>query len=575
MVLFVITLVSAVFDSIGISMMLPLLNSSAFGDKSMDASQQGTESSTLMQVFSVFDDFNEIVAVIACVFIIKGLIKYIEGHWGARLIGNLFTQWRWRLYEAYKRLPYLYFIKQNSGHFTNVINNQVNTSSLFVSVFVKFSSSAVTALVYLIFAAFLNPTITLVAVVFGIVVMLVLRPVFTKTKAVARAFAVENSVLNKFIIQIMQSYKYLKSSNGFSAIDFQFNDSIHDLKRMRIKSGTYSAILAAIQEPLAIFFMLGLIVWYVQVEGNNLAPVLVTLLLFYRSMNTLMLAQGFWHAVLNQSGSFEVLIEEFDAIDQEVETDQGERFQGFEQYLKADSVSLRIGETQILDCVSIEIKKNQTIALVGASGSGKTTLIDVLTRLIPPSEGRLLIDGRDAQDYSRSSWQERIGYVSQDSIIYDDTIANNITLWGGDFDADQNLRDGVCHAAKLAHCLDFIHNKPGGFHAQIGERGVLLSGGQRQRIAIARELFKQPDLLILDEATSALDSESEREIKNSIEAMKGSVTIVVIAHRLSTVRQADKIYVLEGGKILDAGDYETLITTSDQFRNLVQLQSLD
>jgi len=169
-----------------------------------------------------------------------------------------------------------------------------------------------------------------------------------------------------------------------------------------------------------------------------------------------------------------------------------------------------------------------------------------------PSEGLIFIDDIPTGSIKKSTWRDQIGYVSQEAIIFDDTIANNISLWQSN---DLNkLRD----AAKQANILDFIESLPNGFNTVVGDRGVLLSGGQKQRIFIARELFRKPKVLILDEATSALDSKSEKNIQKSIESLKGKLTVIIIAHRLSTIKNVDKIYVIENGKIIEEGTYEDL-----------------
>jgi subfamily B ATP-binding cassette protein MsbA len=206
---------------------------------------------------------------------------------------------------------------------------------------------------------------------------------------------------------------------------------------------------------------------------------------------------------------------------------------------------------------------------VGESGSGKSTLVDLLTATLKPTSGRVTADGRSLADVDVESLRRRIGFVSQESVTFDDTVANNITLWQGGDPAAVRL------AAERAHCAEFIERMPGGYDAVIGDRGVKLSGGQRQRLAIARELYKQPEILILDEATSALDSESEQAIQASIDGLKGQMTIIIVAHRLSTIRRADRIFVLEAGRLVEQGAYQELLSRpGSRFRRMCELQQL-
>ena len=189
--------------------------------------------------------------------------------------------------------------------------------------------------------------------------------------------------------------------------------------------------------------------------------------------------------------------------------------------------------------------------------------------------GRLLIDGHDSKEINKSSWRNKIGYVSQDNLMFDDTIANNITMWRNDINLDNNIDEKIRNAAKQANILNFIDSLPDGFNTIVGDRGILLSGGQKQRIFIARELFRNPSLLILDEATSSLDSESESSIQKSIESLKGKITVIIIAHRLSTIKNVDKIYLIKKGRIVEKGTYEELKNDhKSEFSKLLSYQIL-
>nr|WP_272504985.1 ATP-binding cassette domain-containing protein [Salinibacter ruber] len=229
----------------------------------------------------------------------------------------------------------------------------------------------------------------------------------------------------------------------------------------------------------------------------------------------------------------------------------------------------------VLHDVNISVPANQTVALVGESGAGKSTLVDMMTLMLKPRTGTVEIDGVPHDEVDLGSWRKQIGYVSQETVVFDDTVANNISLWQGDIDEDPALRERVIHAAKRAHAHYFIQDLPDGYQTVVGDRGVRLSGGQRQRLFVARELFKQPNLLLLDEATSDLDTASEQHIQDSIDALQGEVTVVIIAHRLSTVKNADRVYVLDEGRVIEEGSYEELrMRENGEFREMVEIQSL-
>jgi subfamily B ATP-binding cassette protein MsbA len=219
--------------------------------------------------------------------------------------------------------------------------------------------------------------------------------------------------------------------------------------------------------------------------------------------------------------------------------------------------------------VSLAVAAGETLAIVGRSGSGKSTLVNLLPRFYDVRAGSVRIDGRDVREYELRSLREQIAVVSQDVVLFDDTIRNNIAFGRAVPDA------AVERAAEAAHILEFVRDQPGGLDALVGDRGMLLSGGQRQRIAIARALLKDAPLLILDEATSALDTESERHIQAALAQLVRNRTTLVIAHRLSTVEQADRIIVLDAGAIVEQGTHAELIARGGLYAQLHQLQFSD
>ncbi len=228
----------------------------------------------------------------------------------------------------------------------------------------------------------------------------------------------------------------------------------------------------------------------------------------------------------------------------------------FEKDVRLEGLSFRYDDTadETLHGVSLTVKKGMSLGVVGPSGSGKTTLVNVLLGLLPPSEGRILVDGRDVAD-CMAAWQRHIGYVAQDIYLLDDTIRANIAL--GEDDADIN-ETALKQAIEASQLDEFLATLPDGERTVLGERGVRLSGGQRQRVAIARALYRNPQLLVFDEATSALDTTTERAVVSAIERLRGNHTLVIIAHRLSTVKGCDSLVYLNKGRVEATGSYEEL-----------------
>jgi len=222
-----------------------------------------------------------------------------------------------------------------------------------------------------------------------------------------------------------------------------------------------------------------------------------------------------------------------------------------------------------LQNINFNINSNKTIGIVGESGSGKSTLLSLITGIIKPTMGNLFLNGVSYDSYNMSHLRSRIGYVTQESVIFDDSIINNITLWDDHVDMDR-----VIECSKQALAYDFIIKKPNKFDEYLGTNGLNLSGGQRQRIIIARELYKKSQILIFDEATSALDSDSEKQIQKSIEELKGKKTIIIVTHRLFSIKACDEILFLEKGTVIASGSFEGLIAKSENFRNIYNSQNL-
>ena len=243
----------------------------------------------------------------------------------------------------------------------------------------------------------------------------------------------------------------------------------------------------------------------------------------------------------------------------------------FDLPIRLDNVSFAYdGSPPVLDGVSIVIPPRRKVAFVGASGSGKTTLATILTGILRPTSGVISIGGVPYTRVDQVRLRAGIGYVTQESVVFNDTVRNNVSLW----DEDEKSLEKARPAAKTAHASEFIEDLPDGYDTLLGDNGMKISGGQRQRVSIARELYKDARVLIFDEGTSALDTESERIIQDNIDELRDNTTLVLIAHRLSTIRNSDMIFVLEEGRIVEQGTYDYLYAMGGRFTEMVAQQTL-
>jgi subfamily B ATP-binding cassette protein MsbA len=420
-------------------------------------------------------------------------------------------------------------------------------------------------------------TFGLAAVIVGIGLFMMFRRLNNRIRDLSRESAEHMGVVGSTFVQTIQAFKYLAATDSAEPLRKHTLANVERTGQLSARLNLVMAFTNAVREPIAVLVIVSIVVIQLSVLQQPLAPIMVSILLFYRGINAILGVQGSWQSVLSQIGAVDVVRDEFRRLANDAESNGSKVIGPLQQRIEFRNVSFAYDSDvgDVLNNVSLVIPANSTMALVGASGAGKSTIIDMLTLMLTPHTGDVSIDGVPGRDIERSSWRRQIGYVLQDAVIFDDSFANNICLWSGDPERDPALMARIRRAAQSAHLLEFIDSLPGRFATRVGDRGIRLSGGQRQRLFIARELFKEPRLLILDEATSSLDSEAERVIQQSIDDLRGRMTVVIIAHRLATVRSADQVLVFDKGRLVEQGDYTSLRDKAgSRFGAMVAAQTL-
>lgn len=575
--MFVLTALAALTEGFGIALLLPLLRvTGTAGEVPEDGVQKAFYD--FLSWLGIADSFVGILLFIGAVFLLKGALKFAQKSWQGYLQSRLLTALKVRLFDAYTSMGYAYYARKNTGHFINVINDQVNRFYLSFKSYEAFVSGLVTALSYLLITLVLTWRFGLMAVAAGVAVLFLFRSLNAYVRRLSGKMATETGRLNKLLVQALQSFKYVVSTHQTEPLRKGVVGSVgkvsDDMRRQKVAA----AFTGAAREPVSVLLVLGVIAIQVLLLDEPLAPILVSIVLLHRGMNAVVSVQKSWQALMDYAGSIDMVEDELAEVSRHAEASGPQKLGALARGIELDGVTFAYDpeDGPVLRDVSLVIPANTTVAFVGESGAGKSTLIDVLTLLLKPQAGEVRIDGVAGPEVDLASWRSQIGYVSQETVVFDDTIANNISLWDGGAAADEEAqRERVRAAARQAYAARFIEELPGGYETVVGDRGVRLSGGQRQRLFIARELYKRPKLLILDEATSALDSESERFIQESIDSLKGAVTVVIIAHRLSTIRNADYIYVMDAGRVVEQGTYDDLTShAGSRFREMVEMQRL-
>lgn len=482
-----------------------------------------------------------------------------------------------RLLKGYLSQPYPFFTDRNSAQFNNSILSEVQTvinGVMTPALNVLARLLVVVALVGLIVA--IDPFLAAVSVfVLGGVYGLIYMAVRTKQRQLGKDKVRANESRYKITGEAFGGIKDVKVLGREAAFVARFKPHSWRYSQATASNRAIAQLPRYLLETIAFGGIILIVVYYLS-NGDGIAKILPTISLYafagFRLMPELQnMFSSFATMRFSQAALDDLTadIAEFQLTAAHAE--RPPEALPFEDEIRLDDVTFKYagGESLALDSISLRIPKNETVGLVGPSGSGKTTLVDLLLGLYTPDAGTVLVDGRPLAGPSVSAWRRQVGYVPQHIFLCDDSIENNIAFGVPREDID---RAQVEQAARIAHLHSFIGTLPEGYQTVVGERGVRLSGGQRQRIGIARALYHDPQVLVMDEATSALDGVTEDAVMEAVSDLSGQKTLVLIAHRISTVRDCDRIFLLEAGKVAEEGTYDELVQRSAAFRAMAKLQ---
>ncbi len=569
---FLLSVLVGVMDGFGLAMFIPLLqmvDNTGAAKTNTDGMGNMSFLPSLLEKVGLPLNLFVVLSIILIFFSLKGLMKFGEAY--ARVVYEQFfiRKIRMRNILGLSHFSFNNFINADIGRIQNTFSGEVEKVKQAYRYYFIALQYGIFVAVYVTMAFFSNPKFVSLVIVGGGATNLLFRFLQKKTKALSHKITVDSHVFQGLLIQKVAFFKYLKSTgliHKYAEKLTKTNDQLHNAQR---RSGMYGAILAAIREPVVILVVVMAIMIQVYYFHQGIAVIIFTLLLFYRALISLTGMQNYSNLFIGSAGSLENMTAFNDELKKGKEVTGTQPFEKFTDQVKLDHLSFSYKEHKILQDIVLTINKNETIAIVGESGSGKTTLINILTGLLKPTDGKLLIDNTDLSVYNTTTYQHRIGYITQEAVVFNDTIFNNVTFW--DQPTPENI-ERFEQALRKASIYDFVMMQPLKKDALLGNNGINVSGGQKQRISIARELYKEVDFLFMDEATSALDSETESEIQENIEALKGKYTIVIIAHRLSTIKNADRIVLLNKGVISAVGNFDQLVQDSPIFSKMVQLQ---
>ena len=559
-------------DGFGLAMFIPLLQ--MVDPENSNASTEMGNMSFLPEFFNKIGlplTMMTVLGIIFFFFAVKGIIKFFEGYTRAVFEQQFILKIRLQNINGLSRFGYNHFINADVGRIQNTFSGEVEKVKMAYRSYFMALQYAVFVFVYMALAFFSNPNFAVLVIVGGGLSSLFIQQLKKQTKKLSFQITEDSHRFQGLLIQKVSAFKYLKSTGLMKRYADKLIKTNAEMNHAQKKMGVLAAILASVREPMVILIVLASIVVEVNYFHQSIGVLIFTLLLFYRALISLTGMQNFFNLFFNGAGSLQNMTTFNKELKEGKEKDGAKDFTGFKQALTLQEFSFSYQDHHILKNISLEIPKNETIAIVGESGSGKTTLVNIITGLLKPTQGSVNIDGTDLTQLKMSTYQNKIGYITQEAVIFNDTIFNNVSFW--DAPTADNMKRFEA-ALQKASIYDYVMTLPLRENEMLGNNGINISGGQKQRISIARELYKNIDFLFMDEATSALDSETEREIKEQIDQLKRQYTIIIIAHRLSTIRNADRIVLLHQGAVAAIGSFDQL-KQHPMFEKMVQLQGLE
>ena len=522
-----------------------------------------------------------VIGIVIITFLFKNLFNFLASNHLLHLKNGVLKDLRNAMYVKIINLPVSYYSEKRKGDIMARMLGDVNeVQNSFFSILELIVKEPMTIIFTLIAMISINFKLTIFVFIFipvaGILISKIGKSLRTKSERVQA----ENGYLISIVEESLSGLKVVKSYNAEQSFQDKFNNSVSRILNLSNSIGKKNNLATPLSEFLGIITICVLLWFGGQMVLTDKLPNGKALLdgakfLAYMGLayNILTPAKAISKASYQVKGGLAAAQRVFDVLEVENEItskDNAIKKHTFESSIAIKNINFKYEDENVLKDFSLEVKKGQTVALVGQSGSGKSTIANLLTRFYDVNDGQIQIDNNDIKEIDLHSLRGLIGLVTQDSILFNDSIKANIAL------GNPNATDEeIIEALKIANAYEFVKDLPNGIHTNIGDSGNKLSGGQKQRLSIARAVLKNPPIMILDEATSALDTESEKFVQVALENMMQNRTSIVIAHRLSTIQKADVIVVMKKGKIVEQGTHEELIALEGTYNKLVTMQSLE
>ncbi len=529
----------------------------------------------IKQTFGLFSALLFVAGLFVFSSLLSNLFRYLGMCALIPLRNGVVKDFRNELFRKILALPLSFFSEQRRGDLISRMTNDVAEIDWGVTKALQsLIKDFINIVVFLVLLFKMNIELTLIVLVILPPTAYIVDLIGKSLKRNSDRLQAKLGVMISLLEESISGLRMIKSYGVFNQMNARFSAVHDDYTRYNNKIARRSGLSNPVTELLVVIAIV-FVIWFGgdQVLQEKLSPeALITfLVLFLRLLPPAKAFAGAFFLVQRGRAAMQRIFVVLDAQERIVEIENPVKWASFKDSIVYDNISFAyhsVPEKNVLKAVSLELKKGKTLAIVGPSGGGKSTLVDLLPRFQDGYSGEIRVDGISIRDLSLADLRGKIGIVSQQSVLFNDTILNNIT-----FGRQSVSLEDVERAAKIANAHEFITAMPQGYHSQLSDNGTNLSGGQRQRLNIARAVLHDPDILILDEATSALDTESEHLVQESLKALMKDRTVMVVAHRLSTIQHADEIIVIDNGEIVEKGTHTELVNAGGLYRRLVDLQT--
>jgi ATP-binding cassette subfamily C protein len=558
-------------EGISLLMLVPLLQLVGLNVQEGSIGQLAEFISSIFSTIGIRPTLISVLCVYVFIIIIHSLLRRWETSVSLTLEYEFVVRLREKLYRAIANTNWLFFARSKVSGFTHALTIEMERIGAATYYILNLLATGIVAIVYFLFALKLSAMMTGLVFLCGIGLIFLLKK---KTKVAYETGEGLSDAMSSLYNAISEHLNGMKTAKSYGVEERH----VEIFKRLAEQVRHKYTYAVQNQAEVNYWFNIGSVIilsliLYVSIQILSIptAGVLLLLFLFARAMPKLSNIQQSFQSSINMLPSFSRVMELQKRCEEATETGD-QRYEKIDigNGIKFNKVSFSYGgNSPVIKDLDIAIRAGQTTAIVGPSGAGKTTIADLLMGLIVPNEGSILLDGKEFSPKNMRAWREQIGYVPQDTFLFNDTLRANL-LWAKPDATEADLNKSLRYVA----AEEFVSGLPKGTDTILGDRGVLVSGGERQRIALARALLRKPSLLILDEATSSLDSENEKRIQNAIEKLHGQITILIISHRLSTIRGADIIHVIEDGHLVESGTWDELVAKNGRFGELCKAQGI-